>query len=145
MAFAIAFCLPITAQPILYFILFLMWNLSCTQVILELRHFQLQGVAEKAHHKDFRYFCIEIPLYDKKKTFKYLYDKIYTIGYYSGFYSFLNDNNLANDGNFGFLSKDEKDEKIFIIYVSNASINLEKQMVIPFSISRMLKSWVMKN
>ena len=64
---------------------------------------------------------------------KDLYDKILTIGYYSGFYSSLNDKNFANGGHFGFLWKDEG--QIFIMYVSNASLNLEKQMVIPFNIS----------
>ena len=26
---------------------------------------KLQGVSKKAQHKDFNYFCFEIPLYDK--------------------------------------------------------------------------------
>ena len=40
--------------------------------------------------------------------FKDLYVKIYTIGYYSGFYSSLEDKNLANGGNFECSSKDEE-------------------------------------
>jgi hypothetical protein len=39
---------------------------------------------------------------------KYLYDKICTIGYYSGFYSSMRDNISENGGHFGFSSKDEE-------------------------------------
>jgi ABC-type lipoprotein release transport system permease subunit len=35
--------------------------------------------------------------------------KIYTVGYYSGFYSSLRDKILANGGHFEFSSKDEED------------------------------------
>jgi hypothetical protein len=38
---------------------------------------------------------------------KYLYDKIFTIGYYSGFYSSLG----AYGGHFEFSSKDEEEEE----------------------------------
>ena len=63
----------------------------------------IKGVPKKTLHKDFNYFCFEIPLYDKKKhQFKYLYDKIYTIGYYSGFYSSLRDNIWASAGHLKF-------------------------------------------
>ena len=34
----------------------------------------------------------------KHNLFKYYYDKIYTIGYYSGVYSSLRAQNLANGG-----------------------------------------------
>jgi hypothetical protein len=40
---------------------------------------------------------------------KYLYDKIYTIGYYSGFYSSLRDKIWAYGGHFEFSSKDEEE------------------------------------
>ena len=54
--------------------------------------------------------------------------------------SFLNDINFANYGNFGLLSKDEEEEEeMFIMYVSNASLNLEKQIIIPFNIYFKLK------
>ena len=47
-------------------------------------------------------------LYIKYHQLKYLFDKIYTIGYYSGFYSSLWDRNWANGGHFGLSSKDEE-------------------------------------
>ena len=40
--------------------------------------------------------------------FKYLYVKICTIGYYTGFYSSLKDPNWANGGNLEFSSKNEE-------------------------------------
>ena len=47
--------------------------------------------------------------YKTNQHFKDLYDKIYTIGYYSGFYSSLRDEIWANGGYFEFLSKDERE------------------------------------
>ena len=50
------------------------------------------------------FFFFFKPLYIMKKhPFKDIYDKIYRIGYYSGFYSF------ANGGNLGLSSKNEED------------------------------------
>ena len=49
-------------------------------------------------------------LYDEEEKnhhFKDLYDKFYTIGYYSGFYSSLRDEIWANGDYFEFLSKDK--------------------------------------
>jgi hypothetical protein len=43
----------------------------------------------------------------EKRHFKYLYDRICTIGYYPGFYSSLGDKILAYGGHFEFLEKDE--------------------------------------
>jgi hypothetical protein len=42
----------------------------------------------------------------KNHRFKYLYDKIYTICYYSGFYSSLRDKIRGNGGHIEFASKD---------------------------------------
>jgi hypothetical protein len=39
--------------------------------------------------------------------FRDIFDEIYTIGYYSGFCSSLNDANCANGGHFELSSKDE--------------------------------------
>ena len=39
--------------------------------------------------------------------FKYVYDKMYTIEYYPGFYSSLRDKIWAYGGHFEFLLKDE--------------------------------------
>ena len=39
---------------------------------------------------------------------KDLYVKMYTIGYYSGFYRSLKDKSLAHGGHFDFLTKDEE-------------------------------------
>ena len=44
----------------------------------------------------------------KNHPLKDLYVKIYTIGYYSSFYSSLKDKNSANGGHFEFPSKDEE-------------------------------------
>jgi hypothetical protein len=41
--------------------------------------------------------------------FNDLYVKIYTIGYYSGFYSSLKETNWANGGHFALSSKDEEE------------------------------------
>ena len=46
-------------------------------------------------------------LYNQKYCFKYLYDKIYTISYYSGFYSSMRDKFWENGGHFEYSSKDE--------------------------------------
>ena len=54
--------------------------------------------------------------------FKYLYDKIYTIGYYSGFYSSLKDNIWANCGHFEFSSKDGEECMYVCMYVCIKSI-----------------------
>ena len=59
----------------------------------------------------------------KNHLFKYLYDEIYTIGYYSGFYSSLRDKTWANCGNFGLSSNDN---------VCTHHFNQDKQMVTPF-------------
>ena len=78
----------------------------------------VQGVPKKTHHKDFDYFCLEIPLSDKKNHwFKHIYDKIYTIGYYLGFYISLRDKIWENGGHLEFYSKDE--EKLKIMYQIN--------------------------
>ena len=45
-------------------------------------------------------------LYNKIHRLKYLYDKIYTIGYYSGFYSSLRDKLWGNGCHFEVSSKD---------------------------------------
>ena len=42
--------------------------------------------------------------YGSQDQFKDRYDQIYTIGYYSGFYSSLKDENWANGGHFEFWS-----------------------------------------
>ena len=44
----------------------------------------------------------------KNHPFKDLYVKIYTIGYYSGFYSSLKAKNWANGGHFECSTKDEE-------------------------------------
>ena len=45
---------------------------------------------------------------EKNHNFKYLYDEIYSIGYYSGFYSSMRDKNWANCVNFGLSPNDEE-------------------------------------
>jgi hypothetical protein len=52
------------------------------------------------------------PLYEgKNHHFKDSYDKIYTIGYYSGFYCTLRNKFWAYGGSFKFSSKDEEEEE----------------------------------
>jgi hypothetical protein len=66
-------------------------NINPVYLLFEFSHSLAQGVSKKAQHKDFNHCCFEIPLYDKNHQCKYLYDKIYTIGYYFGCYSSMRD------------------------------------------------------
>ena len=49
----------------------------------------------------------QISLYDTNHPYKDMYDKVYTISYYSGFYSSLKDKIWANDGHIDLSYKDE--------------------------------------
>jgi hypothetical protein len=44
----------------------------------------------------------------RNQPLKFVYDIIYTISYYSGFYSSLRDKIGANGGHFEFFTKDEE-------------------------------------
>ena len=66
-------------------------------------------------------FGFEITLYDN--PFKDLYDKIYTIGYYSGFYTSQKDNIWANGDHYEIC---QKMKKIVKIYVSTPFLDLSK-------------------
>jgi hypothetical protein len=68
----------------------------------------------------------------KNHPFKDIYNKIYTIGYYSAFYSSLKDENCANAGLFEFLSKNEED-RLYLSCMYQMHLH-EKQMVIPSNI-----------
>ena len=52
--------------------------------------------------------------------FKDLYLKIHTIGYYSGFYSSLNDKNWTNGGHFEFSPEDEEKDHICHICIQKS-------------------------
>ena len=73
--------------------------------------------------------------------FKDLYDKIYTIGYYSGFYSSLRDKIWVNGDHFGLLSNHKEQWDYNNMCVQNPPSNHDhnhnknvKQMVTPFNI-----------
>ena len=77
--------------------------------------------------------------------FKDLYLKIHTIGYYSGFYSSLNDKSGTNGVHFEFYQRIKKN----IIFVIYAFKNLEKQMILCIQDTahqqKYLKLWVIQN
>ena len=78
--------------------------------------------------------------------FKYVYDKIYTIGFYPDFYISLKDKHWANGGHFEFYVKELGERLIFVVYVYNPSLNHDMQMINAFYILKeSLKSWVMPN
>ena len=61
----------------------------------------------------------------KNHPFKDLYDKIFPIGDYSGFYSSLKDKNGANGGHFVISQMMMENDKI---YISNPFLDLDSQM-----------------
>ena len=71
---------------------------ACAEPML--RFNSIKGEQKKPLQK---FFVFNLFYIIHKDQFKYLYDTIYTIGYYSCFYSSLRDQICANGGHFEFL------------------------------------------
>jgi hypothetical protein len=63
------------------------------------------------------YFALYRGAIQKDQRLKHLYDTIYTIGNYSGFYSSLRDIIGGNGGNFEFHQKMEKNYDIHHVFM----------------------------
>ena len=73
---------------------------ACAEPML--RFNSIKGEQKKPLQK---FFVFNLFYIIHKDQFKYLYDTIYTIGYYSCFYSSLRDQICANGGHFEFCQK----------------------------------------
>ena len=85
------------------------------------------------------------PYMIKIQQFKYLYDKIYTIGYYSGFYSTLRDKIWANGSHLNFCVRRQRSIKLYLTNVCMSSFNFDNQKFILLKISLSFKSCAMDN
>jgi hypothetical protein len=78
------------------------------------------GCLKKTGIMELCIFCIIEGDYTiKYHCFKYLYDKIYTIGYYSGFYSSMRDQICGNGGHIESSSKDEDTDNIYHVFIKS--------------------------
>ena len=65
-------------------------------------YFRYRVFKKKRNSLKCRYFCFKNLQNDKVHQIKNMYENIYIIGYYPGFYSSLKDQNCANGGHFEF-------------------------------------------